>query len=141
MLEGYCHFYLTYLQLPCQISTGPKFSANSRNFLAARLPGYRTFSTYAEFRDYSDVTLAWDDGKRRQVQSRRLDLTTTTFLWPEQRCKILCIFCYSRFALGQSKVALARATLPIPLYFLQHSCQGRPLRSGNLKLPEIQRNW
>ena len=26
---------------------------------------------------------------RTQCQSRRLDLATTTFLWPEQRCKIL----------------------------------------------------
>ena len=33
-------------------------------------------------------------------QSRRLDLATVTFIWPEQRCQILCIFCYFRFALG-----------------------------------------
>ena len=74
-------------------------------------------------------------------QSRRLHLATETFLWPEQRCQILCIFCYFRLPWGNRKVALARATLPIHLYFLQLSCQGRPLRSGNLKLPEIQRNW
>ena len=41
---------------------------------------------------------------------------TGMFLWLEQRYQFLCIF-------------------------LQRSCQGRPLRSGNLKLPEIQRNW
>ena len=72
--------------------------------------------------------------------SRRLDLTTTKFLWPEQCCKNLCIFCYFRLTWGNRNVPLARATLTIPLYFLQR-CQGRPLRSGNLKLPEIQRNW
>ena len=33
-------------------------------------------------------------------QSRRLHLTTVTFLWPEQRCQILCIFCYFRLAWG-----------------------------------------
>ena len=33
-----------------------------------------------------------------------------------------------------------RTTLPFPLYFLQRSCQGSPVRSRNLKLPEIQRN-
>ena len=33
-------------------------------------------------------------------QSRRLHLVTGTFLWPEQHCWILCIFCYFRFALG-----------------------------------------
>ena len=64
-----------------------------------------------------------------------------TFLWSDERCQILCIFCYFRLPWGNRNDPLARATLPIPLYFLQHSCQGRPLRSGNLKLPEIQRNW
>ena len=72
-----------------------------------------------------------------KLQSRRLHLTTVTFLWPDQRCQILCIFCYFRLPWGNRKVALARATLPIPLYLLQLSCQGRPLRSGILKLPEI----
>ena len=53
------------------------------------------------------------------LQSRRLHLTTITFLWPEQRCQILCIFCYFRLPWDNRKVALARATLPIPLYFWQ----------------------
>ena len=76
-----------------------------------------------------------------QLQSRRLHLATVTFLWPEQRCQILCIFGYFRLPWGNRKFPLARATLPIHLYFLQLSCQGRPLRSGILKLPEIQKNW
>ena len=54
-----------------------------------------------------------------KVQSRRLDLATGTFLWPEQGCKILCIFCYFRLPWGNRNVPLARATLPIPLYFWQ----------------------
>ena len=46
------------------------------------------------------------------LQSRRLDMATATFLWPEQRCKIHCIFCYLRLPWGNSNVPLARATLP-----------------------------
>ena len=54
--------------------------------------------------DPNRLITGWDISVQRQ--SRRLDLATTTFLWPEQRCKILCIFCYFRFSLGQSKVAV-----------------------------------
>ena len=61
--------------------------------------------------------------KRMQVrmlgllQYRRLHLATGTFFWPEQRCQIICIFCYFRLPRGNRKVALARTTLPIPLFF------------------------
>ena len=60
---------------------------------------------------------AQEENQCGQRQSRRLHLTTVTILWPEQRCQILCIFCYFRLPWGNRKVPLARATLPIPLYF------------------------
>ena len=71
------------------------------------------------------------------IQSRRLDLTTTTFLWQEQRCKILCIFCYFRFALGQSKVAKYTKNLAMLLWPEERCCcQVQPSR---LKLGDVRR--
>ena len=85
------------------------------------------------------IILYWPSCDIR-LQSRRLHLTTVTFLWPQQCCQILCIFCYFRLPCGNRKVALARATLPIPLYFLQLSCQGSPVHCSPSKVAKNTKN-
>ena len=55
-------------------------------------------------------------------QSRRLDLTTATFLWPEQGCQILCIFWYFRLPWG---------ALPWTLQIIQTIWEGYQFFSVN----------
>ena len=80
--------------LPYNIKTKfVQLEVNDINMLANKFHNTLTHTITVDIDKVPDNALADDQMSlfEVQLQSRRLDLTTTTFLWPEQRYQFFCI--------------------------------------------------